>query len=141
MADARLGIAGAGDQLATVRVDGTDMYLDPALPGGLEPAPRTGEVLVLPGFDEYLLGYKDRSLMLAQEHQQAIIPGGNGMFQATLVRDGEVVGTWKRRLGKTTVQITVQPLVPLRKTDRARIDTAFEGYARFLQRPPDVRWP
>jgi Winged helix DNA-binding domain len=141
-ADARRGIAGAGDRLATVRVDGTDMYLDPALLDGTPPpAARTGEVLVLPGFDEYLLGYKDRSLMLSEEHQQAIIPGGNGVFQATLVRDGRVIGTWKRTLGTTRVQITVQPLVALRKTDRARIDTALEQYARFVQRAPDVRWP
>jgi len=98
-------------------------------------------VLVLPGFDEYLLGYKDRSLMLADEHQQAIIPGGNGRFQATVVRDGQVIGTWKRTLSKTRAQITVRPLIPLRKTDPVRIEQAFEEYARFIQRPPDVRWP
>jgi hypothetical protein len=141
-ADACRGIAAAGDQLATVRVDGTEMYLDPTLLDGMPPpAARTGEVLALPGFDEYLLGYKDRSLMLAEEHQQAIIPGGNGVFQATVVRDGRVIGTWKRTLSKTRVQIAVQPLIPLRKTDRARIEQAFEEYARFIQRPPDVRWP
>jgi hypothetical protein len=139
--DARTGIAAAGDQLATVRVDGMEMHLDPAL---LDTAPgiaHTGEVLVLPGFDEYLLGYKDRSLMLAQEHKQAIIPGGNGVFQATVVRDGRVVSIWKRTIGKTKVQIAVQPLAPLRKTDRARIEQAFQGYARFIQRSPDVHWP
>jgi hypothetical protein len=151
MADARGGIAGAGDRLATVRVEGTEMHLDPALldPALLDPAPldgvpaaaRTGEVLVLPGFDEYLLGYKDRSMMVAEEHKQAIIPGGNGVFQATIVRDGRVIGTWKRTLGKTRAQIAAQPLVPLRKTDRARIERAFEGYARFIQRPAEVRWP
>jgi len=141
-ADARRGIAGAGDQLATIRVDGSEMYLDPALLDGMPPsAARMGKVLVLPGFDEYLLGYKDRSLMLADEHQQAIIPGGNGMFQATVVRDGQVIGTWKRTLSKTRAQITVRPLIPLRKTDPVRIEQAFEEYARFIQRPPDVRWP
>jgi hypothetical protein len=140
-ADARRGIAGAGDQLATVRVDGTEMYVDPTLLDPVPPTARTGEILVLPGFDEYLLGYKDRSLMLAEEHKQAIIPGGNGVFQATVVRDGRVIGTWKRTLGKTRVQIAVQPLVPLGKTDRARIEQAFEEYARFIQRPPDVHWP
>jgi hypothetical protein len=140
-ADARRGIAAAGDQLATVRVGGTEMWLDPALLDGVPATAQTGEILVLPGFDEYLLGYKDRSLMLAEEHKQAIIPGGNGVFQATVVRDGRVIGTWKRTLSKTRVQIAVQPLVPLRKTDRAGIEQAFEEYARFIQRPPEVRWP
>jgi hypothetical protein len=141
MADVRRGIAGAGDQLATVRVEGTEMHLDAALLDAAPPTQPTGEVLVLPGFDEYLLGYKDRSLMVAEEHKQAIIPGGNGVFQSTIVRDGRVIGIWKRTLGKTRVQIAVQPLAPLRKTDRARIERAFEGYARFIRRPPEVRWP
>jgi hypothetical protein len=140
-AEARCGIAGAGDQLASVRVDGTEMYLDPALLDGMPATARMGGVLVLPGFDEYLLGYKDRSLMLAAEHKQAIIPGGNGVFQATVVRDGRVIGTWKRTLSKTRVQIAVRPLVPLHKTDRVRIEQAFEKYARFIRRPPDVHWP
>ena len=129
-ADARRGIAGAGDQLAMVRVDGTEMYLNPAALDNLPPpASRTGQVLVLPGFDEYLLGYKDRSLMLAEEHQQAIIPGGNGVFQATLVRDGMVIGTWKRTISRTGVRIAVQPLPQLgdrswvaeRKTSRGEL--------------------
>ena len=63
------------------------------------------------------------------------------MFQATVVRDGRVVSIWKRTIGKTKVQIAVQPLAPLRKTDRARIEQAFQGYARFIQRSPDVHWP
>jgi hypothetical protein len=141
VADARRGIAAAGDQLATVRVDDSEMYLDPALLDSAPATARTGQVLVLPGFDEYLLGYKDRSLMLAEEHRQAIIPGGNGVFQATVVRDGRVIGTWKRTLSRTRAQIAVQPLTPLRKTDRARVEQAFEKYARFVQRSPEVRWP
>jgi len=141
VADARRGIAAAGDQLATVRVEGTEMHLDPALLDGAPATSRSGGTLVLPGFDEYLLGYKDRSLMVADEHKQAIIPGGNGVFQSTIVRDGRVVGIWKRTLGTTRVQITVQPLAPLRKTDKARIERAFEGYARFVGRSPEVRWP
>jgi hypothetical protein len=137
--EAKRGIAGAGDQLAGVTVGGVEMFLDPArLDAGFTD---TGEMLVLPGFDEYLLGYKDRALMVADEHKQAIIPGGNGVFQATVVRAGRVVGTWKRTLGKTKVQIAVQPLVPLRKADQAKIGKAFEGYAQFVERAPDVRWP
>jgi hypothetical protein len=139
--DAKQGIAAAGDALASVRVDGVEMYLDPALLSSKSSSLDSGDVAVLPGFDEYLLGYKDRSLMVASEHKQAIIPGGNGVFQSTVVRDGRVVGIWKRTLGKAKVQISVQPLVPLRKADRSRIERAFEEYARFVERAPDVRWP
>lgn len=140
-ADAKRGIAAAGDQLAGVTVDGVEMHLDRSLLGVSPPGLDGGEMLALPGFDEYLLGYKDRALMLADEHKQAIVPGGNGVFQPTVVRDGRVVGTWRRALTKTKARITVMPLVPLGKADRAKIEEAFQRYARFVERTPEVRLP
>lgn len=140
-ADAKRGIAAAGDQLTSVTVDDVEMYLERALLDTAPSAMDRRETLVLPGFDEYLLGYKDRSLMLADEHKPAIIPGNNGVFQATVVCDGRVVGTWKRSFTKVKVKIAVQPLVPLGKPDRARISQAFEGYARFVDRTAEVDLP
>ena len=51
-------------------------------------------VLALPGFDEFLLGYTDRSLVLPPEHADKIVPGGNGVFKKTIVAGGQVIGTW-----------------------------------------------
>src|SRR5690349_19527399 len=99
MADTRAGIAAAGDRLTTVRVDGAEMIVDPALLDApsdhptAAPAEAADDWLALPGFDEYMLGYKDRTLMMADEHLAAVVPGGNGVFRATLVRGGRVVGT------------------------------------------------
>ena len=141
MADVRRGIAAAGEALAAVRVDDREMFLDPALLDG----DRTGATgdgppwLALPGFDEYLLGFKDRSLMLADEHKRAVLPGGNGIFQWTIVRDGRVIGTWRRTAGKTRVTVEVRPLVRLAAADRARIEAALQPYASFVGLPLVVR--
>ena len=62
LTDARAGLAAARDRLDELEVDGATYYLRP----GLEPAERA--VHLLPGFDEYLLGYGDRSAPLAGEH-------------------------------------------------------------------------
>ena len=40
---------------------------------------------LLPGFDEYLLGYSDRSAALDPAYAQRICPGGNGVFNPTIV--------------------------------------------------------
>jgi hypothetical protein len=139
-ADARRAIAVAGPALATVRVQGKEAYLDPELLDA--PVPEPGrELLVLPGFDEYLLGFKDRSLMVADEHKQAIIPGGNGVFQATVVRGGRVVGTWKKAASRTRTTVTVLPLVPMGAGDRAAVEAAFEPYAHYTGTPLELRWP
>lgn len=141
--DAKRGIAAAGDRLATVHVDGREMVVDPVvLDTGPAPAAKTEEVvLALPGFDEYLLGFKDRSLMLDPEHKQAIIPGGNGVFQATIVRGGRVVATWKRSVSRSRTVVSVLPLVTLRAGERRRVEQALGAYAHFTGRPVEVRWP
>ncbi len=138
VADARRGIAVAGDALATVRVDDTEAVVDAAL---LD-APRgpVDDLHLLPGFDEYLLGFKDRTLMLDPAHKQAVIPGGNGVFQSTVVRAGRVVGTWKRTLTRTRATVTVHPLAPFDAALRSRVETALEGYARFLDLPLRHSW-
>ncbi|SCF02862.1 winged helix DNA-binding domain-containing protein [Micromonospora mirobrigensis] len=135
LTDARRAVAVAGDELATAWVDGVESVLHPAL---LEaPRDRVDDVRVLPGFDEYLLGFKDRTLMLDPAHQQAIVPGNNGMFRSTVVRGGRVAGTWTRTIARTRVSITVQPLSGL---DRAAVEAALAGYARFLGLPARVDW-
>jgi hypothetical protein len=64
--------------------------------------------VLLPGFDELILGYQDRRCVLAPELADRIVPGGNGMFRATVVSDGQVVGTWKQagRGAKRAVKAT-----------------------------------
>ncbi|ASW55820.1 winged helix DNA-binding domain-containing protein [Plantactinospora sp. KBS50] len=145
MADVRRGIAAAGEALVAVRCDGAEMYADPALldaatgtPALLAPA---DDLLVLPGFDEYLLGFKDRALMMEREHLAAVIPGGNGVFRSTVVRAGRVIGTWKRTIGRTHTTVEVLPLVPLTGKERSRVEEAFAPYSHYLGQPLRFGWP
>ena len=91
-ADARTALEGARDHLVT---DDDGMFLAPDTAERLAAAEDPGAELLLPGFDEFVLGYGDRSEILDAEHADRIVPGGNGMFHPTVVRDGRVVGTWK----------------------------------------------
>ena len=94
--DVRAGLAIARPHLACVEVDGVEHYLDPATPDRLaEFRAETRGVFLLPGFDEFVLGYGDRGAVLDAEFADRIVPGGNGMFRATVVSDGRIVGTWR----------------------------------------------
>ncbi|MFY1616466.1 winged helix DNA-binding domain-containing protein [Micromonospora sp. WMMD736] len=139
LTDARRGLTAAADQLSTVRVDGEPMYVDSTLVDAA-PTPAAG-MLALPGFDEYLLGYRDRTLMLDPAHRAAVVPGNNGIFQATVVRAGRVVGVWKRKVGRQAVTLTVRPLTPMTTGERADVERALTRYADFLGLPPRFDWP
>lgn len=138
--DAKRGIAAAGDALATAELDGVPVHLDPALLDSLADLPADDDVHALPGFDEYMLGYKDRSLFLEPEQFDAVVPGGNGMFRSTLVRRGRVLATWTRSTKGKKGVVTATALVRLTKKDRAEAEKALEPWAAYVGVPLEVRW-
>ena len=90
----KAGVALAREHLEAVTVDGVEHLMDTGTPDRLARAePRA--VHLLPGFDEFVLGYGDRSAVLDPAFAERIVPGNNGMFRPTIVVDGRVVGTWR----------------------------------------------
>jgi hypothetical protein len=138
--EAKRAIADAGDALATAELDGVPVHLDPALLEARTTLPRDEGVHALPGFDEYLLGYKDRSLMLEPGQLDAVVPGGNGMFRSTLVRSGRVIGTWTRSTKGKKGVVTAMPLTRLGKADRAAAQRSLQPWADYVGVPLEVRW-
>jgi len=88
--DCRRAIAILGDELVPVRRQGQTFYVhrDARVRGY-----RNGGVLLLPAFDEYLIGYKSRYVVLPPEmahraHNQS------GIFYHVVAVDGRIVGNW-----------------------------------------------
>jgi hypothetical protein len=87
---------------------------------------------LLPGFDEYMLGYTDRSAALDPQYAQKVAHGGNGMFSPTMVIDGRIAGVWKRTRKKKVVVVTTSPFAPLNETEQRSLAGAAERYGRFM---------
>jgi hypothetical protein len=107
--DARAGLAVARPELAALDVDGAEHLMDPATPDRLAACrDEAAGLFLLPGFDEFVLGYGDRRAILDPEFAGHIVPGNNGMFRPTVVHGGRVVGTWQwtGRGAKRTVTAT-----------------------------------
>jgi len=54
-------------------------------------------VLLLGAFDEYILGYRDRSFAMTSEVHEILAPGNRGVFRRPIVVDGQVRGTWNKQ--------------------------------------------
>ncbi|MGY1631765.1 winged helix DNA-binding domain-containing protein [Geodermatophilus sp. SYSU D01186] len=94
--DVRAGLAAVREQLAAVEVDGREHLMAPETPDLLAAHRADAQrLLLLPGFDEFVLGYADRSCAVPPEFAERIVPGGNGVFRPTVVAGGRVVGTWR----------------------------------------------
>ena len=85
------------DRLTTIEVDGQELWLAPDLPDRYARlAKDAARPFLLPGFDEVVLGYGDRSYVMTREQEALVVPGRNGVFKPTLVVDGRAVGTWTK---------------------------------------------
>jgi hypothetical protein len=94
----------------------------------------------VPGFDELVLGYRDRTAQLDRGHEPLVVPGGNGMFSATLLHEGRVVGTWRRRALARSVSITATPFLPLPARAVRSLERALHAYAEHLGLPASISW-
>jgi hypothetical protein len=135
MADARAGVEAAASVLQREKIGNADFWMSE---NAAVPNVEMVEAHLLPGFDEYLLGYKDRNAVLEARHAGKIVPGGNGMFLPTVILHGRVAGTWKRVLKKKTVGITVSGFKPLKKSEKQAVASAANRYAHFLGLPVEV---
>jgi hypothetical protein len=85
-------------------------------------------VIILPSYDEYTVGYRDRSHVIAPALMKQT---GNGIFKPTLLVDGQVSGTWKRTESKSGIQIEVTPLISDHKISKRLLKETTKAFANF----------
>jgi hypothetical protein len=88
--DCRRGISLLGDYLHVEKYKGREFYLtEDCRTRGF----RKGKVLLIPPYDEYLISYKSRDIVLPQEHRHHA-HNNSGIFQPIIAHDGIVCGNW-----------------------------------------------
>ena len=136
MADARTGLEGIKHLLIEESIDGTGYWLPQD--ATFKAAPDSPTVYTPPGFDEYLLGYKVRDMMLDPQHAEKVCPGKNGVFYPTIVRDGQMIATWKRTVKPKKMIVEMQPFESMTKPEIEAFTTAIQRFGDFHQMPVEV---
>jgi hypothetical protein len=130
ISDAKAALLLASSRLQSLAVNGKIYWTNleqPRLDQGIP------FVRLLPGFDEYLLGYRDRSASLDPADAQKIQAGSNGIFLGTIVVNGCVTGTWKRELSKNAVRVTTTCFRRFTRTEAGALEQAINCYSEFLK--------
>ena len=134
--DAKSGIYNAMSKLRSEKINDSTYYM-PKKDGAIE---KRDGIYLLPAFDEYLLGYKDRSAMLTNKNIQKMLKNGrihfahsNGIFLPTVVMNGQIVGTWKRNLDKGKATVTLTPFVKFTSEQIKNIKNVVNEYGEFLK--------
>ena len=90
ISDCRRGMALLGDYLHVEKWKGREYFLtEDARTRGF----RRGRYLLIPPYDEYLISYKSRHLVLPPEHSHRA-HNNSGIFQPVIACDGQICGNW-----------------------------------------------
>jgi hypothetical protein len=136
MADARTGLEGIKHLLVEEKVDGTTYWIPQD--ATFKVAPDSPTIYTPPGFDEYLLGYKVRDVILDPQHAEKVCPGKNGIFYPTIVRDGQMIATWKRTVKPKKLLIEIQPFESITKAEIEAFTSSIQRFGEFHQMPVEV---
>ena len=128
MPDARAGLESIKSQLHSFQLEGKTYFMGESNQLAAAPEP---SVFFLPAFDEYTVSYKDRSTVFdPQWHRNAIT--SNGIFKPIIVRNGQVIGIWKRTVQKNKVVVEVEFFDPADALEHGVMEKAVAGFGRFL---------
>ncbi len=131
-ADVKAGLDMVQAQLVHEVVAGQTYWQAEPLPFVRDPSPTA---YLLSNYDEYGIGYSDRSAIVDPAHTAQRDPARPIYFGHMIVLDGQIVGAWKRVLGKGTVVITADTFIPFSGAEYAAFAAAAERYGAFLGLP------
>ena len=131
-ADARAGLEMVKPELQSEVVEGSTYWFATSP----DTAPfQHPTIHLLPNYDEQFVAYKDRTAAVPSSLRKQLDPRALAIIGNVVVMNGQVIGSWRRRIEKHGVAIEVKLLITLNKMQRAALQTAVDRYARFIRLP------
>ena len=133
VADARAGLDMTAGEL-TSEVAGERTYW---FGTSVRTRPSAAPAHLLGLYDEYLIGYTDRSAALDRSHWARITAGD--AFLAPILLDGRVIGGWKHS-ARSGSALRLKPIAPLSRAETRAVTDAVGRYTAFCGQEPEVVW-
>ncbi len=130
MADARAALEAVNNKLKSEEINGQTYWFPKSRTRGL---PKSPFVYLLSIYDEYIMGYKDRTAMDVGFSNQLFAMGN--ALQYIIVMDGFFVGTWKRTIKKDAVLMELNYFKKLSRPEKLAVVNAADRYGEFLGLP------
>ncbi len=100
--------------------------------------PATPLAHLLPNYDEYFIGLRDRSA-IGEAVKESAVDVPSGTFTAhVVVLDGQLVGGWKRTFSGRTVTVHMNLVVDVTTRQMQSIEAQMKRYGQFLDLPVEL---
>lgn len=130
--EAQAALAMARSHLEQEVIDGSTYWL--ALTASV-PKNISGHAYLLPSFDEYFAGYKDRHFLFVAPRGRKVNFWDNILGSPTVLINGKAVATWKRTFKKNKIVIEKDLFTSLSPAETRAVSAAEKRYSEFLEQP------
>ena len=117
------------NEVEEIKVEGEAMYL---YHNTLDCPDYARKVLLLPPYDEYLIGYKSRWVALEKKHT-AKAHNNFGIFKPVILHEGRVVGNWKASIDKQGENLTIDFFAERSKIGKQSLQGAVNQFVEFCK--------
>jgi hypothetical protein len=124
-------VAGLGDAVETVDVDGTPAFVPAGAAAELAAAAPSGVVRLLPAFDPLVVGATRVGLVTPIARRDAVYRP-QGWLSPVIAVDGEIVGTWRHERRGAVLEVELDAWTPLDAGARQAAEAEAESLAGFL---------
>ncbi len=119
-------------QFETEIIDNQTYYFAETEPFNREKSPKA---YLLPNYDEYFIGFKDRSAIQKFIRQAGIMKDDPALLANIIILDGQVIGGWSRTLKKDGVIVEARLITMLTEEEIRAVAQAAEQLGEFLGLP------
>jgi len=130
LAQVKTAMGAIASELEAISIDKQTYWMRP-VQSSIQNA---GGIYLLAGFEEYLLAYADRNLVLEKEHSPHAI-GKNGLFHPTIINKGIISGVWRRSVKKDGLYIDVKSFSSFTNAQKQAISVKAKNFAKFIEQP------
>ena len=117
------------NEIEEIKVEEETMYLYNNI---LDCSDYAGMILLLPPYDEYLIGYKSRWVALEKKHT-AKAHNNFGIFKPVILHEGRVVGNWKASIDKQAANLITELFAEKSKVKQRSLQEAVNQLMEFCK--------
>ena len=131
LADAKNGIEMVKSEFMSDAINGQTYWFRETEPVKL----KSPIAHLLPNYDEYFIGFKDRSAISQAVRESEIDQSDPAFLAHIIILDGQVIGGWKRTLKKDEALIEATLLTRISQDEKLAVHKAAELFGTFVQLP------
>jgi hypothetical protein len=129
-----------GEELEEIELGGRRAHVlagDTAFPSAQR------SVRLLPEYDVYVMGFREREHLVPREVREQVAAHGKGRYEGPagtpfLLVDGVCAGIWRRKKTAKRLELTVEPARELTSGERADIEAEAERLGAFFRLEPEL---